>query len=79
MDSIWWSQATYLAAAIRWTVPLPSPNCLAILCRPGRPGAASASRMRPCNLVSMNGRPQCFRELENLCGVPVGAEVSDFV
>jgi hypothetical protein len=31
VDSFWWSQATHLAAAIRWTVPLPTPNCLAIL------------------------------------------------
>jgi hypothetical protein len=51
--------SAYSALAMRWTVPLPTPNCFAILCRPGRPGAAKATRMRSSNLVSMNGLPQC--------------------
>jgi hypothetical protein len=42
----------HVAPAMRCTVPVPTPNRLAILCRPGRSGAARASRMRPSSLVT---------------------------
>ena len=40
------AQHRHHTAAIRFTVPVPTPDCVAIMCRPGLQGVARASRMR---------------------------------
>jgi hypothetical protein len=49
-----------VCATMRCTVPVPTRNCLAILCRPERPGAAKVWRMRRSTSASMKGRRQCM-------------------
>ena len=49
-----------VCTTMRCTVPVPTRYCLAILCRPERPGAAKVWRMRRSTSASMKGRRQCL-------------------
>ena len=46
---------------MRWTVPAAYPELLGDLVQPWAPRCSQCiTRMRPSNLVSMKGRPQCL-------------------